>query len=111
MRPVVRIPQRVSAETGTGLSLVELLPSCPYLFPPQQRTSFVEVKAQVWVPPAETPITPEESPTTLTGTGLAVVEYLPLAGSRRAASTVSMRAVRRRPCVAPGPPRDSHSLG
>ena len=65
--------------TGTKLSVVLPLPSCPLKFLPQQLTAPVFNNAHVWEPPAviETAVAPSVNAFTATGPELEVVVPLP----------------------------------
>lgn len=61
--------------TGTRLFAVESFPSAPPA--PQQRTIESLSSEHVWSSPALIAVTPEDSPTTSTGTALSIVELFP----------------------------------
>src|SRR5262249_34212591 len=62
--------------TGTVLSAVDALPSCPLPFRPQQNIGPPWTSTQVWLPPAES-CSAAPIPETVTGTVLVVVVPLP----------------------------------
>jgi hypothetical protein len=63
--------------TGVALLVVDPSPSWPMLLPPQHFTPPLVVMAHVWSSPAETAVTPAESPDTFTGVALLVVDPSP----------------------------------
>src|SRR5205823_610845 len=63
--------------TGTLLSTVLLLPSCPAWLLPQHLTPPAVVRAHVWLPPALMALMPLLKPLTSTGTLLPTVLPLP----------------------------------
>src|SRR6187402_2208023 len=68
---------RPTTALGTRRVVVELLPTWPWLLLPQHLTPPAVVSAQVWLKPAAMALTPDERPTTATGTRLKLVELLP----------------------------------
>ena len=76
----VAVPSaNASTATGTKLSVVLLLPSCPLKLLPQQLTAPVFNNAHVWKTPAviETAVAPPINGFTATGTELVTVVPLP----------------------------------